>query len=66
MSYYNVKVAIAVENEKGQIKKRNELYLVEAESVTEAEAKVYKDFEDYSGDWEATAVAQTKIVKVIE
>lgn len=66
MSYYNVKVNVTIENDKGQPKQRPELYLVEAESVTEAEAKMYKDFEGYGNDWEVVATVKTKIVKVVE
>lgn len=65
MSYYNVKVTLKIENEKGQMKNKSELYLVEAVSVTDAEAKIYKDFENYKGDWEVTAIIQTKVVKII-
>jgi hypothetical protein len=35
-------------------------------SVTEAEAKVVKDFEGYSFDFEVKGVTQSKIVKIID
>ena len=38
--YYSVQVAIEVEDAKGKIKKQREQYLVDALSVTEAEAKL--------------------------
>jgi hypothetical protein len=38
--YYSVQVAIEVEDAKGKIKKQKENYLVDAMSVTEAEAKL--------------------------
>jgi deoxyribodipyrimidine photolyase len=66
MSYYNVKVSVSIESDTGKVKKNTEQYLVEAESVTEAEAKMYKDFEGYSGDWEVTSTVKTKIIKVVE
>jgi hypothetical protein len=66
MSYYNVKVNVTTESDKGQIKQKSELYLVEAESVTEAEAKMYKDFEGYNDDWEVVSTVKTKIIKVVE
>jgi len=65
MSYYTAKVAISFESDNGKIKTKNELYLVDAESVTEVEAKMYKDFESYKGDWEVTGVNETKIVKIV-
>lgn len=65
MSYYTAKIKVSSEVDEGKIKTRNEVYLVEAESVTEAEAKMYKDFENYKDDWEVTSVVQTKIVKVV-
>ena len=48
MSYYVAKVQLVdeVDTPKGiKIKKTTETYLVEALSVTDAEAKVIKDFE---------------------
>lgn len=65
MDFYQTKVAITVETDKGT-KTRNEVYLVRAESVTDAEAKIYKDFESFTDQWEVTAVVATKIIKVIE
>lgn len=68
MFYYTVKVQITLESEtEGKAgKKRSEQYLVQAVSVTDAEAKVHKDFEGFPQDWEVVSVVQTKIVKVIE
>ena len=40
-------------------------YIVDAVSATEAEAKIYKEFEGES-NFEVIRVAQTKIVKIIE
>tara|TARA_R110000822_G_scaffold128195_10_gene263913 strand:- start:1078 stop:1275 length:198 start_codon:yes stop_codon:yes gene_type:complete len=65
MSYYNARITITIDNDQGKPKKVPELYLVEAESCTEAEGKVYKDFESFSGDWEVTSVVKTKHLKVI-
>ena len=60
MSYYNVKVNVTIDG-----KTKPELYLVDAESCTEAEAKIYKDFEGFTEDWEVVATVKTKIAKVI-
>jgi hypothetical protein len=63
--YYTVKVQIEVQSEGDKIKKHNEHYLVDAESVTEAEAKIYKEFEKDSLDWEVKSVTASNIIKVI-
>ena len=49
-----------------KIKKTTETYLVEALSVTEAEAKVIKDFTGYMHDFEVKSVNASKIVKILE
>jgi hypothetical protein len=47
-------------------KKVTETYLVEALSVTEAEAKVIEDFKGYTMDFEVKSVSASKIIKIIE
>ena len=42
------------------------MYLVEALSVTEAEAKVVSDFTGYTFDFEVKSVTASKIVKILE
>jgi hypothetical protein len=69
MSYYTAKVkwVDVVDTPKGQKEKKvTETYLVEAMSVTEAEAKVIKTFDGYSIDFEVTGVNESRIVKIIE
>lgn len=69
MSYYTAKVQLTtlVDTPKGtKEKKATEMYLVEALSVTEAEAKVVKDFGNTSLDFEVKAVNNSKIIKIIE
>jgi hypothetical protein len=70
MKYYEVVVEIRNENEdsKGNVKiKRNkEVYLVDAMSVTEAEAKVIKLFEGFREEFRVIGVKSSKIVEVIE
>lgn len=69
MSYYTAKVQLIdqVDTPKGPKEKRiTETYLVEALSVTEAEAKVVKDFEGYTFDFEVKSVSANRIVKIIE
>lgn len=69
MSYYTAKVQLVdtVDTPKGPKEKRiTETYLVEALSVTEAEAKVIEDFKGYSFDFEVKSVSSSKIIKIIE
>ena len=69
MSYYVAKVQLTdeVDTPKGtKLKKTSESYLVEALSVTEAEAKVIKDFEGFTFDYEVKSVTASKIVKILE
>lgn len=69
MSYYVARVQLTdeVDTPKGpKIKKISETYLVEAMSVTEAEAKVVKDFQGYTFDFEVKSVTASRIVKILE
>lgn len=67
LPFYLVRVAVKYEDEKtSKVKTRREQYLVEAMSVTEAEAKIVKDFQQYNDDYEITSVMASKILKVIE
>ena len=65
MAYYTAKVRIAVDSG-NKVKKVTEMYLVNAKSVTHAEAMVTKDFEGDGVDFEVKAVSNSKIIKVIE
>jgi hypothetical protein len=69
MAYYTAKVQLTtlVDTANGtKEKKATEMYLVEALSVTEAEAKVVKDFGNSTLDFEVKAVTNSKIIKIIE
>jgi hypothetical protein len=62
-----VQLTEEVDTPKGtKMKKTSESYLVEALSVTEAEAKVIKDFEGFTFDYEVKSVTASKIVKILE
>jgi hypothetical protein len=66
--YYTAKVQLTheVDTPKGvKQKKLTEVYLVKALSVTDAEAKVVKDFENDSIEFEVKAVTSSKIVKIL-
>ena len=66
MAYYISTVKVQDENERGRITSTNEVYCVEAESVTEAEAKVVKDFEGDNTEYQVKEVKETKILKILE
>ena len=66
MAYYIATVKVQDENERGRVSNTNETYCVEAESVTEAEAKVVQDFEGDSTEYQVKEVKETKILKILE
>ena len=66
MAYFIATVKVQDENERGRITNTNEVYCVEAETVTEAEAKVVKDFGSTTLEYEVKAVSSSKIIKIIE
>ena len=66
MAYFIATVKVQDENERGRITNTNEVYCVEAESVTEAEAKVIKDFEGDNTEYQVKEVKETKILKILE
>tara|TARA_R110001592_G_scaffold144611_1_gene367862 strand:+ start:214 stop:420 length:207 start_codon:yes stop_codon:yes gene_type:complete len=67
--YYVAKVTLTetVDTKNGGTteKKSRYQYLVEALSVTEAEAKMVEDMKGTVSDWEVTGVAKSQIVDVI-
>ena len=65
MDYWQVTVQLEHENDRGRIQKVRELYLVDAISATEAEAKIYIESEGES-NFTVVGVNQSKIIKVIE
>ena len=69
MKYFEVTVEVVVATLKnGKDKKQKEIYLVDALSVTEAEARVIKDFEE-SGvqlDYKVSGAKESRVIRVIE
>ena len=67
--YFEVTVEVVVATLKnGKDKKSKEIYLVDSQSVTEAESRVVKDFED-SGvkiDYKVVGARESRILRVIE
>jgi hypothetical protein len=66
MAYYIATVKVQDENERGRVSNTNETYCVEAESVTDAEAKVVKEFIGYQMDYQVKSVKESKIIKILE
>jgi mannose/fructose/N-acetylgalactosamine-specific phosphotransferase system component IIB len=66
--YFQVNVEIVDINDGGKQTKMREQYLVDAVSVTDAEVKVTKMFENegMSTDFQVKSVKDTKILQVIE
>ena len=66
-NYFQVKVQFTVEDDKGKVKKINIPYLVDAQSVTEAEARITKYLnDDGERNFEVKAVSASAIVKVVK
>lgn len=63
--YYKAKVKEKIEDEKGKIKKTTAEFLVDAESVTEVEAIMAKEYFGVTFDWELVSVSETKVIKVL-
>jgi len=64
MNYWQVDVKLEFENDRGRIQKTTEKYLINAFSATDAEAKIFKEFEGES-NFTVDKVVKTKILKVI-
>jgi hypothetical protein len=65
MKYWQIKVQLRLENDKGKIQKVNETYLVDAVSATEAESKAYEFFKDMN-EFEVIEAKQSKIIDIIK
>ena len=66
MAYYISTVKVKDENERGRITSTNEVYCVEAESCTEAEAKVVREFEGAGVEYQVKSVKESKIIKILD
>ena len=64
--YFNVKVQFKIEDENGKVKKQSVNYLVDAQSVTEAEARTV-EYLTAKGEqvFEVKAASESKIAEVI-
>jgi hypothetical protein len=64
MQYWRTVVEILSTGANGKPKKVKEYYLVDAQSATEAESKVYKHFDKLS-DFKVVGTSEDKIKEVI-
>lgn len=66
MKFYQAKVEFTVEDQNGKLKKQKVAYLVDSESVTEAEARVTQFLiERGESEFEVVAVVSSPISDVI-
>ena len=66
MDYFTVKVEFKTEDDKGRIKRQSYMYLVDAQSVTEAEARTVKYLREQSEeDFEIKSAGASKILEVL-
>jgi hypothetical protein len=63
--YWTVTVQLEHENDRGRIQRVKEVYLVDAVSATEAEAKIYTEFKGES-NFSVVGAVKSKILKVLE
>jgi hypothetical protein len=64
--YFNVKVQFTTEDERGKVKKQNVNYLVDAMSVTEAEARTVQYLVERGEEqFEVKSASEAKIAEVI-
>lgn len=63
--YYEVKVKLKIENDKGKIQKITESYLTSAVSCIDAETIVSEHFKDSAFEWAVTSVKETKFIDVL-
>ncbi len=63
--YYTVKTVREIEQPNGKVKKVSEAYLVNAISVTDAEAKMYSHLKDEPFEWQVKSANETKYLEVI-
>ena len=65
--FFQVKVQFTLEDDKGKVKKQNVLYLVDAQSVTEAEARMVKHLTEAGEQaFEVKAASESPIAQVIK
>lgn len=67
MKYWTTTVQFETTDHKGNLKKTKEIYLVDAQSATEAETLVHKQLKKAGeSDFQVISAAQSRILRVIE
>jgi len=67
MMYYIAKVKFeTVDDNTGRIRKLNEQYLVEAQSISDAEAMLNEKFKDSIADFSVVSIQESKIIGIIK
>jgi hypothetical protein len=65
--YYIAKVKFeTVDDNTGRIRKLNEQYLVEAQSISDAEGMLNEKFKDSIADFSVVSVQESKIIGIIK
>ena len=64
-TYWTGKVVIKTEDDNGKIKKTTEQFLIDAVSATEAEVKIYKEYEGWNGEFKIQGVNKSRIIKIL-
>jgi len=67
MKYYDVKVSVKMEDDKGKIKNIGEQYLIHAASCLDAETTITKKFVDEGSnlDFTVKSIKETKFLEVL-
>jgi hypothetical protein len=63
--YFQVVVKLKREDDKGKVKTFTERYLVDALTITEAEARVVKFMEDSMLEYEISSATESRIVQIL-
>jgi len=67
MNYWEVTVQFERENDRGRIQKVREVYLVDAMTGTEAEARTYQSLvNEDENDFRIIKLVESRIIKVLE
>ncbi len=65
VKYFTVTIKIKREDDKGKLKTVTERHLVDALTVTEAEARVVKFMEQFGEDFTISSVTESRITQLI-
>ena len=63
--YYEAKVKVKIEDDKGKIKNKTYVHLFKDEVISGVEEAVTKLYTGSVNDWELTSVKETKVVSVV-